>query len=115
MKILTTLEQVAALPVGTVVIDNQADVAEAMFHPTHPQNPIVRWQVPGDTAHYADNWLSLPVTVLYTPEEPSSDEAAVTCSHCKTPIYLSLGRWYHESDDNLFCMTPLQATPEETA
>lgn len=70
MKILTTLEQVAALPVGTVVIDDQADVAQAVYEPNARSNR--RWWTINDTEGYLDNWLSLPVTVLYFPPEETA-------------------------------------------
>lgn len=106
-KILTTVEEVAALSEGTVVQDAQGDVCLAYYGPDEAE---YRWETFGETDRYQNSWLSLPATVLYDPEYTENR----ICTHCKTPIYKSRGRWYHKSDDNLFCMTPLQATPEES-
>lgn len=103
-KILTTIEEVAELPVGTIVVDSQENAGQV-----YRSTPGAQWQAFGDTEYYNNARLSLPVTVLYAPEESAPEEP--TCVHCGTTIYKSLDSWYHKSNDSLFCDEPLQATP----
>lgn len=67
LRIVETEEDLAALRVGAVVIDDEEAILEKSAAEWSPEVGV--WTSPGDVVEYDDGDVDLPAVVLYEPQE----------------------------------------------
>jgi len=65
LRIVETEEDLAALRIGAILIDDE----EAVLEKVSQALGYAEWHSPGDRAEYGDEDVDLPAVVLYEPQE----------------------------------------------
>lgn len=62
--VVSTIEELDALPLHTVLRDRQSDIWESYIEP----GGLKAWGCTGDTEPRSKNWVALPAAVLFRPD-----------------------------------------------